>query len=297
MQMKENSSSITISRRETFSTLLKLPLRKYLYTLSNKYINADCPQLAIYSFDYIGSTIAIDGIYEIRELDLIKRFLLDHHPDALKGVCLDIGANIGNHSVYFSKLFSKVRSFEPNPQSFKLLQINTENYKNISVSNFGLSNQRCLARFFTSKSNIGGSSLHGESGDEIRVQLEVIDELDFDNQNISFIKIDVEGNELQVLEGGENLFKESLPVVAFEQHAHEFLQGESPVINKLRAFGYDRFYCIKTSPLYIKSWMPFKNLIRITHQLIFGGAKILVEEKHFEPDFYPLIIAVQQARY
>jgi len=54
---------------------------------------------------------------------------------------------------------------------------------------------------------------------------------------------------------------------------------------------------MKTSPLYIKPWMPFKNLIRITHQLIFGGAKILVEEKHFEPDFYPLIIAVQQARH
>jgi len=223
--MKENSSSITISRRETFSTLLKLPLRKYLYTLSNKYISADFPQLATYSFDYIGSTIAIDGIYEIRELDLIKQFLLERHSDVLKGTCLDIGANIGNHSVYFSKLFSEVRSFEPNPQPFKLLKINTEKYENILISNFGLSDQRCSASFFTSKSNIGGSSLYGEGGDEIQVQLEVIDELDFNKQGVSFVKMDVEGNELQVLEGGENFFRKHSPIVAFEQHAHEFYKG------------------------------------------------------------------------
>ena len=291
--MKKNSSSITISRKETFSTLLKLPLRKYLYILSNKYINADFPQLATYSFDYIGTTIAIDGIYEIRELDLVKQFLLEQHPDALKGTCLDIGANIGNHSVYFSKLFNEVRSFEPNPQPFELLQINAKRHKNIFLSNFGLSNQRCSASFFTSKSNIGGSSLYSESGDEIKIQLEVIDDLDFNKQDVSFVKIDVEGNELQVLEGGESLFRGCSPIVAFEQHAHEFLQGGSPVVNKLKDFGYSSFYCIKTSSLYIKPWMPFKNLIRLIHQLMFGGAKVLIEKRHFEPDFYPLILAIK----
>ena len=288
-----NTSRIKISRKETLRTLLKLPLRKYLHILSNKYIDSDLPQLATYSFDYIGTTIAIDGVYEIRELDLIKEFLVEYHPNALKGICLDIGANIGNHSVYFSKLFDEVRSFEPNPYPFKLLRINTENYKNIHISNFGLSDQCCSATFFTSKSNIGGSSLHNESSDEIQVQLEVLDELNFNKENISFIKMDVEGNELQVLDGGSNFFKERSPIVAFEQHSHEFFQGESLVINKLKSFGYTSFYCIQTSPTYIKSWMPFKNIIRLLHQLILGGSKLLVRQNRFEPDFYPLIIATK----
>ena len=288
-----SKSSIKISRQETLRTLLKLPLRKYLHILSNKYIDSDLPQLATYSFDYIGTTIAIDGVYEIRELDLIKDFLVEYHPNALKGSCLDIGANIGNHTVYFSKLFNKVLSFEPNPHSFKLLKVNTENYENILISNFGLSNSRRSATFFTSKSNIGGSGLHGESVDEIQVQLETLDESNLNKENISFIKIDIEGHELQALDGGSNFFKEHSPIVAFEQHSHEFFQGESLVINKLKSFGYTSFYCIKTSPTYIKSFMPFKNIIRLLHHLIFGGSKLLVKLNRFEPDFYPLIIATK----
>ncbi len=288
-----SKSSIKISRQETLRTLLKLPLRKYLHILSNKYIDSDLPQLATYSFDYIGTTIAIDGVYEIRELDLIKDFLVEYHPNALKGSCLDIGANIGNHTVYFSKFFNKVLSFEPNPHSFKLLKVNTENYENILISNFGLSNSRRSATFFTSKSNIGGSGLHGESVDEIQVQLETLDELNLNKENISFIKIDIEGHELQVLDGGSNFFKEYSPIVVFEQHSHEFFQGESLVINKLKSFGYTSFYCIKTSLTYIKSFMPFKNIIRLLHHLIFGGSKLLVKLNRFEPDFYPLIIATK----
>jgi hypothetical protein len=74
-------SRIKISRQEVLSTLTKLPLRKYMHTLSNRYIASDLSQLATYSFDYIGTTIAIDGVYEVRELDLIKCFLVERHPD------------------------------------------------------------------------------------------------------------------------------------------------------------------------------------------------------------------------
>jgi FkbM family methyltransferase len=288
-----SKSGINISRQETLSTLTKLLLRKYMHALSNRYIASNTPQLATYSFDYIGTTISIDGVYEVRELDLINCFFEEHYSDDLKGTCLDIGSNIGNHSVYFSKMFNKVRSFEPNPHPFKLLRINTENYKNIHISNFGLSDQHCSATFFTSKSNIGGSSLHGKSGEKIQVQLETLDELNFNGENISFVKIDVEGNELQVLKGGENFFKEHSPIIAFEQHSHEFFKGSTLVINKLKSYGYSNFYCIKTSPLYIKPFMPFKNVIRLAHHLIFGGSKLLVKQNRFEPDFYPLIIATK----
>ena len=44
---------------------------------------------------------------------------------------IDIGANVGNHSVFFSKKFDKVLAFEPLPMALKLLKINTEKYSNI----------------------------------------------------------------------------------------------------------------------------------------------------------------------
>ena len=45
------------------------------------------------------------------------------------GTVLDIGANIGNHSLFFSNYFYKVLSFEPHPKIFKVLAINTEDKK------------------------------------------------------------------------------------------------------------------------------------------------------------------------
>ena len=284
-----------VSRLETILTVLKLPLRKFLYILSKKYLDSNKPQLAVYAFDYIGTTIAIDGFYEIRELELIEKWLKDRHPDVLKGTCLDIGANIGNHSVYFSNFFHKVRSFEPNPQAFKLLKINTEFLDNVKVFNFGLAEKNRAAKFFTSKHNIGGSSLTSgcENSLEIHVDLFSLNKLDFNNENITFIKIDVEGHEMSVLEGGSNIFRDQSPIVAFEQHKHEFINGESAVINKLKDYGYNNFYCIKSTPHYIKPWMPLKNIIRLTHQIILGASKIVVLQENFQPDFYPLILAVK----
>ena len=98
----------SISRKETLLTLLKYPLRHFLKKLAEVHFNQGKPQLSLYSLDYIGQTIMIDGIYEKRELELIEQWLLSKKPESFKGICLDIGASIGNHSVFYSKKFEKV---------------------------------------------------------------------------------------------------------------------------------------------------------------------------------------------
>ena len=284
-----------ISRIEVLKTLLKIPLRKYLYKLSKKHLELYKKHLAVYSFDYIGNTICMDGFYEIRELELIKKWLNRKLPNTLNGTLLDIGANIGNHSVFFAGCFNKIKSFEPNPESFSLLNINAENINNINIYNFGISDKSRYEYFFASKGNIGGSSLHIDNiknSKKIKIKLRSLDDIGFYNENVTFVKIDVEGHELSVLQGGENLFKKQSPVVAFEQHKDEFINGKSMVIDKLREYGYNSFYCIKSPPLYIKKWMPFKSLIKLIHQLLFGSSKILIKQEIFEPDFYPLILAI-----
>jgi FkbM family methyltransferase len=267
--------------------------------LSKKHLDSKKPQLAVYSFDYIGTTIGIDGYYEIRELELIDKWLKSKHSDVLCGTFLDIGANIGNHSVYFSSSFNKIKSFEPNPYSFSLLEVNTRYLNNVEVFDFGLSDKSGVSSFFASKYNIGGSSLYRENSKEperIKVKLKSLDEIDFQDEKITFIKIDVEGHEMLVLEGGKETFEKYRPIVAFEQHEHEFINGESAVINKLKEYGYNDFYCIKSSPVYIRPWMPFKNIIRLVHQILFGSSKMLVKQDFFNADFYPLILGVNKKR-
>ena len=80
--------------------------------------------MAIFSFDHIGHKINLDGVYERNELDFLFEWLATHSPDVFNGTAIDIGANIGNHSLYLSNYFEKVVSFEPHPRTFKLLEIN-----------------------------------------------------------------------------------------------------------------------------------------------------------------------------
>ena len=51
------------------------------------------------------------------------------------GIAIDVGANIGNHSIFFSKFFKKVYSFEPQESVFKLLEnnVNMNNLENIKI--------------------------------------------------------------------------------------------------------------------------------------------------------------------
>ena len=104
---------------------LRILVNRYNHNLARKHVR-DHPQLAVLAFDHIGLCINLDGRYEKRTLDLIRNYLKSVISDLERSVALDIGANIGNHSVYFSDLFEEVFAFEPNPRTFALLRFNSE---------------------------------------------------------------------------------------------------------------------------------------------------------------------------
>jgi hypothetical protein len=113
-----------------------LPLRifvnSYNHNVARQNLKAH-PQLAVFAFDHIGLRINLDGRHEKRTLDLIRNYLESVISGMDRTAALDIGANIGNHSVYFSDLFAEVYAFEPNPRTFSLLKFNSEQacYKKI----------------------------------------------------------------------------------------------------------------------------------------------------------------------
>ncbi len=140
------------------------------------------------------------------------------NPDS---ICIDIGALIGTHSFVFSNAVGpkgKVYSFEPQPWAYKsiLKTININNIKNIEVYNMGLSDKKKELIFC---SDVTGTShiIEGNTCNTPYTYKIDVTQLDnFNLQNISCIKIDVEGHELSVLNGAINTIKNNKPVIIIE---------------------------------------------------------------------------------
>lgn len=129
----------------------------------------------------------------------------------------DIGANLGNHSVYFATHSkASVFSFEPVSANFKLLE------KNIAQN--GLTHRTKLFAFalgeadgsakmrYAIADNMGSAAISDEGS--VEVCLKRLDDLGLPPPD--FVKIDVEGYELHVLRGMERTLRESAPILWVE---------------------------------------------------------------------------------
>ena len=157
--------------------------------------------------------------------------------------CLDIGANIGTHTVILSSLFKNVYAFEPQKDIFDLLKLNIEvnNCTNVTPYNFGLGEKEKTAELgFIDKNksnNFGGVGIidknklkEGEQKGE-SINIKTLDSLNI--TDLGFIKIDVEGYEYNALLGGKQTIKKYRPTIVFEQH-----DSKSKLFNWLNELGY-----------------------------------------------------------
>jgi len=137
---------------------------------------------------------------------------------------LDIGANFGSYTKFFSNLVGEngqVYSFEPIPEVNGYLRANiaSENIHNVTVHDFALSNSSGKASFSIPKFDHSGANFyegHLTEGDgDITVEVQRLDDLTIDNK-ISFVKCDVEGAELLVLKGGLSFMAAHRPIFMLE---------------------------------------------------------------------------------
>ncbi len=185
--------------------------------------------------DYIQKQIVIHkDFYERKLLDL----LINKYE--VSGTVLDIGANIGNHSLYFanSNNVTKVYAFEPVKDTFKTLERNitlNNMQKKISAYNIALGAQNTRANIcHFNEMNIGASRVKEDYSGEIEVcSLDSLNKVGFID-SIALIKIDVEGFEFDVLKGGEQLIKAHKPIIFVESFGEAF----SNVKKLLKEFGY-----------------------------------------------------------
>lgn len=169
----------------------------------------------------VGRSLRLYGEWAPGETTLLGRLLkpTDH--------VVDVGANIGFHSLFFSRCVGEqgcVTAVEPEPGNHQLLQLN-------SVLN-GLRNQviyNCLvgrdSRVVMSwhaevdEENRGGTSFvlgdDGDSGPRCPLMQIALDDLEMERCNL--LKVDVEGFEPAVFEGARDTLRRLRPWVFFEQ--------------------------------------------------------------------------------
>lgn len=134
---------------------------------------------------------------------------------------LDVGAYIGNHTVFFSKICgaSEVESFEPVRTSFRALERNVLiNDINAKIHNIGLGAESGEARAVLNPSNMGGSGLQPTSGGGIKIM--VLDDLNL--APFRAMKIDVEGMAFEVLKGARRSITANRPSIHVEAFPHEY---------------------------------------------------------------------------
>ena len=146
---------------------------------------------------------------------------------------IDVGANKGQTIFFFKKIFSKLKifAFEPS-ETYKFLEKKYQNDKNIKLSNVAIDKKKGKKKFYYHKFksyNTSGLSgfykINKESKDHIRLRSsernKILREINFSYPvncmslddifkrkiNIDLLKIDTQGNELNVLKGSKKLLK------------------------------------------------------------------------------------------
>lgn len=282
--------TLSLNKREAMRLLSARPAAHVIESGFRQFARQGMPQLAVFSRDLIGSHINTYGLYERDELELLMEWLKATPGFSGDGICLDVGANIGNHSVFFSRHFSKVIAFEPNPWAHQLLQINAQWSDKIECRSVALSDRAGQATIHFNLNNMGGGSLvAGEGERSAQVQTVRLDNLEF-HEPIKLIKIDVEGHELGVIEGSQSTIEKHRPVILFEQHPEDFHGGTSPVVDALKRLGYRKFAKLEIQPTISRSRL--KNAFTFFRVMLWGrqGRVVMVDE--ITPGFYPFVVAI-----
>lgn len=138
------------------------------------------------------------------EIDLLKKHINQND------VVLDIGANIGFYATILSDIVGEkgiVHCFEPDIQNFNHLKKTTSEIKNIKINNKAVGPKTEKLKIYTSKNlNVDHRTYKPEEYDkEIEIDAVSIDAYLSSNATVNFIKMDIQGFEMQAIQGMQNI--------------------------------------------------------------------------------------------
>ncbi len=208
--------------------LLDSKLRKVASQLDETRLKSGQCRHGFFIFDkndtYVGRSLETYGEWAEAEVQLFSQIIKP------TDTVVEVGANIGSHTLAISRLASegRVHAFEPQPYVFSLLQKNIVDngltnitHWNVAVgSEVGRVSMPYLSANMHSPTNFGAISIDTISDRRVGVPLLKIDAIQ-EIQKIDFLKIDVEGFEPQVLEGARSAIQKFRPIVFIESRNRE----------------------------------------------------------------------------
>lgn len=184
--------------------------------------------------DLIQSFLKNGQFFDRSHLDIMSNYIKEGN------IVIDIGANIGNHTVFFSK-FTKAKliyCIEPIDRCYRMLLCNIAlNYchnVNVDYIGVGLGNHECTAYPFTvyGKNNLGSTRMFdtpnpqkfiednrrtfNEDPDSYAPVRIIKGDSIFSDKKIDFIKVDAEGMDLVILEGLKETIDKNRPIIFAE---------------------------------------------------------------------------------
>jgi FkbM family methyltransferase len=157
-------------------------------------------------------------------------------------VCLDIGSNIGQWTRPLAKRFKSVVCFEPNPNFRQCFEKNIQE-KNVLLWPYGLSDKEHKA-----KQDFNSTVLHEEDGD---IDCRTLDS--FGLTNVDFVKIDVDGFEIPLLNGARETLTKNDPVINIEMKRDKRTDIVVKCESILKDLGYEFQKRTKSDEVWLKS--------------------------------------------
>lgn len=173
------------------------------------------------------------GLFESNLIEWCKQFC-----DKTKSI-LDIGAHTGTFALSLANYCDKVYAFEPQRMTYYALcgSVALSSIENVECLNYGLGSQKQVGKQVLKIVSIdgGGSSLHATKNiiKEEQITIKTLDSLELCD-DISFIKMDIEENELQALQGAITTIKlNKNPPILFESN-----HSNTELFNFIETMGY-----------------------------------------------------------
>ena len=174
--------------------------------------------------DLIAQSLRLYGEWAQLEIDVLANFIQEGD------VVADIGSFIGSHARAFSEVAGergKVYAFEANSSIFPILEKNAELARLGNIAAFGIGLGATDREMYVIKedgANQGANRLDiWARANSQRVGVKPIDSLDI--PVINFLKIDVEGMELEVLMGADEVISRCMPIIFAEANSLESSHG------------------------------------------------------------------------
>lgn len=164
---------------------------------------------------------------------------MSHIPEEQRRTAIDCGAHVGTWSKLLAFMFETVVSFEPAPDTYACLKRNIGRQKNVILHQCAVGDvaKNVSMNLTEEKEFVGNLARQVQDGGDIRCV--TIDE--FNYQNVDFIKLDVEGYEMQALKGAKDTLKRCKPTLLVEHKNNgvRYGYGRKDLMKYIESIGYE----------------------------------------------------------